>query len=180
MITSLVIELVIGIIAVSAGNFFWQLQKRGNFLRQAINDGPFLSQLITAGALDDSPLVLAPVIDTLRSGLYFLSIQALIESDNKTHLLLKVMFGFVAVVAVIGRYFLGLLFFAVNALLFGLSAFPQLSIQARTNAVRQILTIAVILDRWRSENGTECEEWVKQAWSLRPLYDAVKDARGIT
>lgn len=71
MITNLLVELVIGIISLATGNIFWQLQKRGKFLRQAINDGLFLSQLITAGALDDSPLVLAPVIDTLRSGYYF-------------------------------------------------------------------------------------------------------------
>ena len=77
----------------------------------------------------------------------------------------------------LGSYFLGTVFLAINAAIIFLSALPGISERARNNALLQVMTLAVILDKWHVENATDCEQWIGQARSLSPLYDAVKAAR---
>lgn len=179
MVIELSIEVILAIITLVAGSFFWQIPKREKFLMRTIHDGQFLSQLISARALDDpSPRVTA-FTKRLPQG-YALNIQMVISSDQQSLRISKIILGSVAIAAFVGSYFLGVPYLVLNLVVFLLPALAGVSRQARANAAQQILALAVILDRWRVENSTECEEWVKQAWSLRPLYDAVKDARRIT
>jgi len=90
---------------------------------------------------------------------------------------MKIVSGFVLLGVVLGSYFLGTVYLAINVIIIFLSAIPGISEPARDNALLQVLTLAVILDKWRAENATDCEQWIEQAWSLRPLYNAVKSAR---
>ena len=178
MIIDLIIEVITAIITLMAGSLFWQILKREKFLARAIHDGRFLSQIISPSSLDNPSPLVAPYMQRLPAG-YFLNIQIVIAADTKSLRQSKVIFGCVAAAALVGSYFLGVPYLIINAIVFFLSALARVSQSARANAEQQILTLALILDRWRSENITECEEWIKQAWSLRPLYDAVKEARGI-
>jgi hypothetical protein len=177
MTANLVIEIVLGIITLMAGSLFWQLHKRGNFLMRAIHDGPFLAQIISPSALDNPSSMVAPYIEKMQPG-YVLNIQILIDADTKTQRFSKLIFGFLVAAALIGSYIIGVTYFVINAVIFFLSGLASVSQQARANAAQQIMSLAVILDRWHSENAAECEQWIKLAWSLRPLYDAVVEARG--
>lgn len=177
MVTQLVIEVVIGTITLIAGNFFWQIHKRGKFLIRALHDTPFLSQLICRSALDTPSPVLATYVAKLQPG-YVLNIQVVISSDKEALSRTKMIFGSMVAAALVGSYFLGVPYLVINVVVFFLSALAPLSQPARRSAAQQILTLAVILDKWRSENGTECEEFIKRAWAFRTLYDVVKDARG--
>lgn len=179
MVTNLIVEAIVAIITVMAGSLFWQLFKREKFLLRAIHDGPYLSQLISTSTLDNPSPLVAPYIERLPPG-YFLNIQLVMASDRKAIRQNKVMFGCLAAAALVGSYFLGVPYLIINAIVFFLSALARVSQSARANAAQQLLTLAIILDRWHLENGIECEDWIKQAWSLRPLYDAVKHARGTT
>jgi hypothetical protein len=177
MITHLVTEVVIGIVTLMAGSYFWQVYKRDKFLMRVIHDEPFLSQLIFTDALDNPSPMIAPYIEKLPPG-YVLNIQIVINSDKVALRRTKIILGFVVAIALVGSYFLGVSYFVINTGIFFLSALARVSQQARASAAQQILTLAIILDRWRSENATECDQWIKQAWTLRPLYDAVITARG--
>ena len=180
MATTLVTEIVIGIIALVAGSFFWQLHKCDKFLTHAIRDASFLSQLISTAVLDSPPPLVAPYIQSLQPGYYLFNIDAVIYSHKKTQLTLKILFGSVVAAVLIGSYFLGIPYLAINTFLFVLSVLAPITQQGRANAEKQILALSVILDRWRSENATECEQWIKQTWALRPVYNAVSEARGRT
>jgi hypothetical protein len=71
---------------------------------------------------------------------------------------------------------MGLVYLAINVGLFFLTALVPISSSARMNATDHILTIGVILHQWRLAKPADCDRWIDDAWSLRPLYDAVKKA----
>jgi cation transport regulator ChaC len=66
----------------------------------------------------------------------------------------------------------------INLGIFLLVGFVPIMESAKQNADEQILTLGVILYKWRSENALECDEFVARAHSLRKLYDAVLRATG--
>jgi hypothetical protein len=85
----------------------------------------------------------------------------------------------VIVLAVIltASFFLGVPYLVIDLIVFVLSHIGMLSQAAENNALQHVLTIALILDKWRSEKPTECEDWIEKANSLRPLYNATRNAR---
>lgn len=180
MATTLVIEIVIGIIVLVAGSFFWQLHKCDKFLTHAIRDASFLSQLISPAVLDSPPPLVALYLEGLQPGHHIFHIDAALYSHQKTQLTLKILFGSVGAVALIGSYFLGIPYLVINTFLFVFSVLAPITHQARTNAEKQILALSVLLDRWHSENATECEQWIKQTSALWAVYNAVNEARGRT
>ena len=170
------IEVVLGAVALLAGSFLWQLWKRNQFLQRAIHDTDFLARLISPKTLDNPPSRSSPYLQELPQG-YPLNLQLVIRADRKSTRFSKLIFGTLAIAALIGSYFLGFTYLVINVAIFLLAGLARVSEQARANAAQHILAIAVILDRWRTQNFADCETWIKQAWSLRPLYDAVIAAR---
>ena len=176
MINEPLIEAGVAILTVIAGGNFWQFYKRGKFLLRAAHDPSFLSQLIITSVLDNPPPRVSPFTHRLPPG-YFLNVRMVIQADRNTQRIGKLFFAVLTGVAFIGSYLLGLPYLLFTALVFFLSAIPNLSRTACANAADQIVALAIILDRWNSENGPECEAWITNAWALRPIYDAVKAAR---
>lgn len=173
---TIAIEVVLGIVALLAGSFLWQLWKRDRFLQRAIHDSDFLTRLISPKALDNPPSSSSPYLQELPHG-YPLNIQLVILADQKATRSSKLIFGTLAIAILTGSYFLCFTCLVINVVILLLAGLARVSEQARANAAQHILEIAVILDRWRTQNFADCETWIKQAWSLRPLYDAVIAAR---
>jgi cation transport ATPase len=176
MVTHLILEVVLGIAALIAGSSLWQVFKRDSFLKRTIHDIAFLSRLITHDTLSNPNLTIEPYLVKLPSG-YVVNVLFVIKTDTAAIRRIKIILGFVVLVVLTGSYLLGISYFLINTIILFLSAAARLSQQARKSAEQQILKLATILDRWHSENAIDCEEWIKQAWSLRPLYDAVVSAR---
>ena len=178
MITTIAIEIVLVIVTLVAGRLVWQFWKRDQFQQRVVHDAEFLSRLITPCALDSPPSTSLRYLQRLPQG-YAVNVQLVLVADRRATRILKIFSCGLIIVVLVGSYFLGLLFLLANALLFFVLGLEPASEQARTNALSTILEIACILDRWRAENPEECDEWIKIAWSLRTLYDAVTAARAI-
>jgi hypothetical protein len=78
----------------------------------------------------------------------------------------------------VGSYFVGEASFWTNIALFCLAGVQPLGGAAKGNAVDHILSMALILFRWRKENQRECEAWIERGWSLKTLYAVVGNVAG--
>ena len=176
MITKIVIEVVLVIITFFAGGLFWHLQRRGKYLAQIICNEPFLSQFVSRDALESASPMITPFAEKNQVG-YFLNIKLVIDADRISQRRTKLIFLAILAAAFTGSYFLGVPYLAVSIVIFFLSGLGPLSPSVQSSALQHVLAIALILDRWRTENTAECEQWIEQARSLRPLYNAVKAAQ---
>jgi hypothetical protein len=79
----------------------------------------------------------------------------------------------VLLLVLLGSFYLGYPYLAVNVALICLLGFQPISHSAKLNACEHIITIAAILYRWRAEAPNECEEWVGHVPALSELYRAV-------
>jgi len=61
--------------------------------------------------------------------------------------------------------------------LFFLTAIMSISTAARSDASENIFAIGLILHKWHLENAADCDQFVEQAYALRPVYEAVKNAK---
>ena len=174
---NIIIEIVLGTAVLFAAQSFWQLRKRQSFLKQAISNTVLLQLVISRDSLTSPPphivfLTSLPVQKD-ETG-YVINIKRVSDADRATQRRVTLMFAVPIVAILVGSYFLGALYLAINVGLFFLTALVPISSSARRNAVDHILTIAVILHRWRLERPAECDKWIEDAWSLRPLYEAVR------
>ena len=72
---------------------------------------------------------------------------------------------------------MGIVYFIINLVVSFVPSFGFLSRSAQGSAVQHILALGLILDKWRSDNAAECEDWVEESEGLRLLYNAVKNAQ---
>lgn len=172
------IEIVLVIATLFAGNIFWELRKRDRFLKQIICNQSFLETLITRQVLVNASQhrYIAPLIKKNDIG-WFLNIQCVTNADIASNKKIAVLHTIILAVILMASLFLGVPYLVINLIVFILLQFGRISKSAQNNAIDHILTIALILDKWRSDNATECEDWIEQAHSLRPLYNAVRDAQ---
>ena len=136
-----------------------------------------LPLLISSDTLDNPSPKILPLLEKHQEG-FVINIHVAIYSDTQATKRSKIMFGVISGIVLLISYFLGVSYLVINAAIFFLSGLARVSQQAQANAHQQIIALATILDRWRRHNISECEQWLQQAWSLRSLYDAVKNARG--
>jgi hypothetical protein len=156
---------------------FWQLQKRRTFIKRAIRDPNLLASLLSLDNLSSPPPRVAFFAQKSEIG-YFFNIGVAINSDEKSQRLPKVISCVLLGCLFMGSYFLGWPFLATNLILFLLLSFVGLSESGQSNALEQVLTLAVLLRKWHGENPVECDQWVRQGQgSLRTLYEAVKEVR---
>jgi hypothetical protein len=87
---------------------------------------------------------------------------------------LKFAHGAIVVALLVGSYFLGPVYLAVSIVAFFVSGVGSIGSAARKNALDHILAIAYLLHRWHVEDPTACEQWIQQAYTLKPLYSVVK------
>jgi len=167
------IILVIAMCFVSSA--FWQLLKRDRFLKQTMRDQHCLEGFISWDALKDAPLRIAPYLERCEMG-YFINIASVVRADRSALRRAKILFTFLLILILVCTYFAGMLFILINCIIFLLFVLPPLSQAGQHSALEQVLTLALILHKWRSENSEECDQWIEQASSLRPLYNVVKIA----
>ena len=74
----------------------------------------------------------------------------------------------------VGSYFLGPIFLIVSIVLFLVSSIDSIGGAARNNALTHILEVSFLLHRWHLEDPVGCEQWVEQAYILKPLCSVVK------
>jgi len=180
MLLHIIIEIVLAIAVLFASQTFWQLRKRERFLKQVICDPLLLQSLISLETLASPPphiSFLASLPAQKNEVRYVLNIKCVSDADRTTQR--RVLFAFaVPIIAIfIGSCFLGTLYLTINVVLFLSAAFAPISSSAQSNALDHIFTIAVILHKWRLDKPAECDKWIEDAWSLRPLYEAVKKAQ---
>lgn len=172
---TIVIGVVLALVAYVAGLTFWQVIKRAQYVRKTLANDYFLNQWITRKLLDSAAPELEFYLQKMPGG-RALNIGVEVRSDQSSLQWMKVFSGVAAAAALIGSYFVGPIYLAVSVGVFCLAALGRVSDHAKTNALKHIVTMAVILDRWRTEDAAECEQWIEQTYTLRPLYDAVKAA----
>ena len=157
-----------------AGQTFWQLRKRDRFMRQAIRTPAFLESLISRERLaSPPPRVLAFVQQQSELG-YVLNMKCLMDADRISQRRVAIFFMAVIAAIFIGSYFMGLVYLAINLVLFFLTASVPIASSAQSNAMEHIFTVGLLLHRWRLHNAKECDEFVEHASSIRLLYDIVR------
>jgi len=173
MIIRIIIEVVIAILVLMVANTFWEFPKRAKFLKRAISDQQFLLSFITPGTFDS----LSPTITRYAEhceGNYMVSIGALSQADRASQRRLKVLTGAVVLALLVGSYFLGPVYLIVSFVVFLLSGIGPIGAAARKNALNHILEVSFLLHRWHLQDPAACEQWVQQAYALKPLYSVVK------
>jgi hypothetical protein len=172
MIIRIAIEVVIAILLLIVGNIFWEFPKRAKFLKKAISDQQFLLLLLAPGAFDSLTQAITRYAEC--DGNYMASIGALAHADQVSHRRLKFVTLAVVLALLVGSYFLGLIYLAVSIAVFLFSGLGPIGSAARKNALDHILALGYVLHRWHLEDPTGCEQWVQQAYTLKPLYSVVK------
>lgn len=169
------VELALAAGTFVAGGLWWQLRKRAKFLRHALSNQRLLDFFITKEILVNPPSQIWPY--TLKNSIgYFVNIGTVVDADRSSQRVTKIIAS-VCLLLIFGfSSYVGYPYIAINFGLFCLVGFVPMTQPAKGNAVEQIVTLAVILYRWRTENLVECENWVAQAHSLQKLYGAVQKA----
>lgn len=173
MIVHIIIEVVLGIIMFIAGQTVWQLYKRERFLKVAIQTPAILESVISRQRLSDPPPHLLLYAKKHELG-YVANMNCVIEADKRSQRRVTFIFAAVVSAVLISSYCIGPVYLGINLVLFFLSASVPFASSAQSNATEFILTIALILHRWRLENAKQCDEFIESAWSLKPLYETVR------
>lgn len=176
MLLHITIEIVLAVATLFASLTFWQLRKRERFLKMAIYNSPFLESVISRERLaNPSPRI--SVFAQKNEGGYVFNMKLAVDADSASQRRVT-LFSAVAIAAIfIGSYFLGVSYLVINVVLFFLTDLVPISSSAQSNAMEQVFIMALILHKWRLDNATECDQWVEHAWSVHPLYEAVKKAQ---
>jgi hypothetical protein len=174
MLLHIIIEVVLGVAMLFAGQTVWQLRKRDRFMRQAIQTPAFLESLISRDSLASPPTrVLAFVQQQGQLG-YVLNMKCLMDADKISQRRATILFALAVAAILVGSYFLGLVYLAINVALFFLTATIPIAPSAQSNAAEHIFTTGLLLHRWRLHDAKECDEFVERASSIRLLYDVVR------
>ena len=178
MLIRIIIEVVLAIAMLYPAFMFWQLRKRKRFWKQAVRNRAFLQSLISRESLANPPSDLLPYVRTPpKEGGYMWNVKLLFDADKGATLRFSIFYGVVIAAILVGSYLLGPLFLAINVVLFFLAALVPISTAARSDASENIFTVGLILHRWHLDNAAECEQFVKQAYGLRTVYEAVRIAQ---
>jgi hypothetical protein len=169
----IVLEIILALVAIASGTTFWQIEKRARFLARAAFDPHLLATIISRDVLSNPPPEVALFAERDDIG-YFINIDVVRSADRRSQRLPKVCAVVLFLFTVSVSYLMGAVYAIVSCALFLFPALIGLSPSARRNAIQHVQTVAVILYRWRSENATDCDEWVGHAPSLQPLYEVVK------
>ncbi len=175
MVLTILVELVLAVATILAGQTWWQLWKRRRFLKRAIYDASFLRRVITPAALSD-PTPYAAMFAAKNDVGYVLNIKVLLDADSRSQQVMMLLSGISAGCILLGSIFLGHVFLGMNLGLFCLCGLEPLRNPAKNNAIAQIVELAVILFRWDREDPIECAAFIQRAHSLRELYSAVVGA----
>jgi formate hydrogenlyase subunit 3/multisubunit Na+/H+ antiporter MnhD subunit len=172
------IEISLVIATLFAGHAFWELRKRDRFLKKIISNQAVLERLISRQVLVNASQhkYIAPLVEKNEIG-WFLNIKCVLDADRTSSQRILTFSVIGLAVILTASLFLGYPYLVINLIVFVLLHFGMLSQAARNSALQHVWTIALILDKWRSDNATECEEWIEKANSLRPLYNVVCKAR---
>jgi hypothetical protein len=155
-----------GAISFLSGVWFWSVIKRERFLVALMRDGSLLSRAIPT-LLDHPQASVAPYVRRLEGG-YAVNIGLSTKADADACRRARLTCGGVAGLVFIASYFLGDVILLVNVALFALCVFLPLGESGRNSAFIEVATLAVLLDKWRSEDQAECEHFVETTASLRP------------
>jgi len=173
MIVRIGIEFVLAIITLIVGSTFWEFPKRARFLKAVISNEQFLLQFITPTTFDSVSPMIRRYAEKSEGG-YVVNMGAVTHADRVSQRRLQLLNGAVVLAALVGSYFLGPIYLAVSVAIFLISGIGSISAAARNNALEHVLVLAFILHKWHSEDPSGCEQWIQEAWSLRPLYTVVK------
>jgi hypothetical protein len=175
MIARVAIEVVLGVVTFLAGGIFWQFPKRAKFLKAVICNELFLRGFVTRSALESPSPMNAMAAQKLYKDAtgYVINIKILFDADKISQRRPQMFLGTIVLASLLGSYFLGPIYLAINIGIFLLVALVPIFRSTQINALDQVVAIALILHKWHLEDAAGCVQWIDQASSLRPLYNAV-------
>ncbi len=172
-------ELVLTAATLFLGGVWWQLRKRAKFLRQTIANQLYLDAVISKETLVSPPSRIERYLQKNSVG-YFVNIDVVIQADHSSQWVFKIASSICLLLILGTSLYLGYVYLAINLSLLLLLGFLPITESTKRNALEQIVTLAVILYRWRTENSVECDNWVAQVRSLQKLYGAVQKTSEIS
>jgi len=179
MLIHFAIELALGFATFFGGALFFQFGKRDRYMRREVCHPAFLHAYVAPELLD----IPDPYVSSMSQGAgqnelkWLLILNSLLKADEISQRRPRMIIGLFLAGVLTGSYFLGVVYLFINLAILVSSAAVPIQQSTEKNARDHVLTVARILDKWSAENPSHCEEWIQQAKSLRPLYDAVKAAR---
>ncbi len=177
MVLKILAEVALFVITFAAGSIWWQLRKRRAFVRKIVKDELLLKRVISNHALANPPAQILPYTKKNEIG-YFVNIDVVLRADQTSQRIPRLLVTVVLVFVLVGSYLLANTYLWINLGIFLLVGLVPIMDSARHNAEEHVLTLGVILHKWRTENAPECDAFVAQAHSLEKLYDTVKIAGG--
>jgi CheY-like chemotaxis protein len=168
------VEIALAIATVFASQTCWQMLKRRRFMARIFPLQHFWEEFLTAEKLNDSSAYVARI--TRESELGFVeNIRLEAFAEVGVHRRVMLIAGTAMGIILVGGWALGSVYMVINVSLGVITAFEPLCRSARASATQHGLTLAIILHKWRKKDAAECDAWIDQTWSLRPLYEAVKN-----
>jgi hypothetical protein len=178
MLIRIIIEIILAAAMLHPAFMFWQLRKRKRFWKQAIHDRAFCESLISRESLANPPSdVLSYVRSPPTEAGYMWNLKVLFDADKRALRRFSILYGALIAAILIASFFLGLVFLAINVVLFFLAVFVPIRTDACSDASENIFTIGLILHKWRLDNAAECDQFVEQAYGLRTVYEAVRNTQ---
>jgi hypothetical protein len=175
MLFRIVIEIALGVGMLRAASTFWQFQKRKRYWKEAMQNPTLLASLISRERLEDPPRDVLFFARTPKKEVgYIWNVKCLMDSD-KNAVRRCTIFYLIAIAAIlVGSYFLGVVYFVINAVLMLLTTFVPISTETKSDAALSIFALGLILHKWRLNSAAECDQFIEQARGFRVLYEVVK------
>ena len=173
MIVRILVEavLAVGIFVVSNG--IWEIRRRRLFLGHALKKQAALEAYITRERLAAAPKDVSVYAEKTKLG-YAANVIMVIEADARSQKQAAFISMAIVLIALVFSWFLGIWYFLASLPFVVLPAWGSISQAAQQSVLSQILSLALILYKWRLESPTECDQWVSGRQDLAFVYDAVK------
>ena len=171
LIIKIGIECALMVPLLVLSQMFWSNVKNMRYRRSSLQNGEFLATLIKQ--LNDEMPFSQRVADLKpREGNWAYSMMYHTKAEFQALSTMRWIWAALILAILVGSFFLGWVFLALNLALFGaLAAIGQFG---QEYALRNIVEVAAVLYCWRRDDPDGYRRFAEEAWALRTLRLAVE------
>jgi hypothetical protein len=175
LLFKIIIEVVFVALIFIFGTYFWQSIKRSRRIKEYITNISYLRNFISPQLFSHIPDRLSVFSNKIGNTSYVINIKFLMQSEKRSSNIPRFISLILILIMLTVSYFFGIVFLIITLVIFLLFSLFPLSESGELSVCEHIEAFAYILYKWIEENPNECDDWVKDAYTIQPLYNAVKN-----
>jgi len=152
---------------------FWQTIKGRRYRKRITRDQEFLDSFIKTLNSEKPFSERTSEMEPIR-GDWAWNMLLATRSDLGALSTLRNAYLVVCVAILIGSFFLGLVYLGINIAVFLFLAMPGVSGPAQNDALKQVLSIAQIMYRWKRDDRHGYESFLREAIGVRELASSIE------